>query len=143
VISFDTLRFGDDDALWHDGTAWVRRGRKYIVNDKNLVRLFPASDLVTPFGWLERRDEARFARQLLLTKASELPSGRVPLYICPHCGDLGCGTITARIIREADSYVWTEFAREDTSQSAPRTCAEGWEFHFEREAYRSLFQPLA
>lgn len=144
MAGFDTIRFGDDDATWHDGRAWVPRGRKLLVNGKNLVRLFPPTDLVTPFGWLDRRTEARFARQLLGTSPPELPSGRAPLYICPECGDLGCGAIAVIVISTPDSYVWKDFAIEDGSPGeAPRSCAEGYEFHFEREAYRSLFQPLA
>ena len=32
------------------------------------------------------------------------------IYVCPICGDLECGAITARIEREADEIVWRDFA---------------------------------
>jgi hypothetical protein len=138
-MPFDTLRLGDY-ALRNRGRE--RLGRKYVVNGKNLARLLPPCDLFSPFGMLDRDGEARFARQLLLKMPSELTSGRVPLYVCPCCSDLGCGTIAVRVVRDSDSYVWTDFAVEDFSSEPARTCAEGYEFHFEPEAYRSLFQPL-
>ncbi|MGW4488073.1 hypothetical protein ACWEOE_30030 [Amycolatopsis sp. NPDC004368] len=40
------------------------------------------------------------------------PDGRVPLYVCPECGDLGCGAVTAVIERTADEVVWRDFGRQ-------------------------------
>jgi hypothetical protein len=138
-VPFDTLRLGD---YAQRNRGRERLGRKYVVNGKNLARLLPSCDLFSPFGMLDRRGEALFARQLLLKMPSELASGRVPLYVCPRCGDLGCGAIAVRVARDADSYVWTDFAVEDPASASARTCADGYQFHFEPEAYRSLFQPL-
>jgi hypothetical protein len=42
-----------------------------------------------------------------------LPDGRVPLYICAECGDLGCGGITAVIERSADTVVWRDFGYQN------------------------------
>jgi hypothetical protein len=31
---------------------------------------------------------------------------RVLLYICPECGDVGCGAYSALVRRDRESYVW-------------------------------------
>lgn len=35
---------------------------------------------------------------------------RVLLYICPECGDVGCGAYSALVRRDRESYVWENFA---------------------------------
>jgi hypothetical protein len=49
---------------------------------------------------------------LLLEKEGDTPSGRVALYRCPLCGDLGCGAIAVRIARQGRGILWSEFAWE-------------------------------
>lgn len=40
------------------------------------------------------------AVERLVGEASgDLPDGRVSLYVCPECGDLRCGAVTARLRR--------------------------------------------
>lgn len=34
------------------------------------------------------------------------------LYICPECGDINCGAITANILDLGDKIVWKDFAYE-------------------------------
>jgi hypothetical protein len=34
------------------------------------------------------------------------------LYVCPECGDLGCGALTAKVGRDGDYIVWSDFAFE-------------------------------
>ncbi len=53
----------------------------------------------------------RFGAQLLLRRPSALPSGRVPLYLCP-CGDLGCGALTVAVTRAGDVVRWSDFGSE-------------------------------
>ncbi|WP_433540903.1 hypothetical protein ACQP10_03930 [Streptosporangium sandarakinum] len=40
--------------------------------------------------------------------ASPLDDGRVPLYVCPECGDLGCGALTAVVEVFSDQVVWRD-----------------------------------
>ncbi|HEY0216622.1 MAG TPA: hypothetical protein VGC57_09540 [Cellulomonas sp.] len=51
----------------------------------------------------------RHVDPLLGTGPSELPGGRVPLYVCPVCADLGCGAVSALVERTATSVVWRDF----------------------------------
>ena len=49
---------------------------------------------------------------LLESRPVELASGRVPIYVCPTCADLACGTYACRIERVDDDVVWRDFAWE-------------------------------
>ncbi|NTW41558.1 MAG: hypothetical protein HGA44_17040 [Cellulomonadaceae bacterium] len=46
---------------------------------------------------------------LLGEESSELADGRVPLYVCPACGDLRCGVVSALVERSTRYVVWREF----------------------------------
>jgi hypothetical protein len=61
------------------------------------------------------------------------PEGRVLLYICPECGDVGCGAYGARVQRRGGRVIWRDFAREsagDTIRGDPRVA-----FTFDARAY--------
>ena len=115
-----------------------RRYNDYAVNGRPLHLLLDAGDRVTPFGWLSHELEIRFARSLLLREPSTLPSGRVPLYICAECGDLGCQTLSARVVLEDDWFTWTEFAYEADYDHGPATAFLAIRsFKFERHTYEA------
>lgn len=66
--------------------------------------------------------------------AVELDPGRVPLYVCPSCGDMGCGAIGMRVERTASTVTWREF-RWETGPGDPDDdlCAvPGGPFVFDR-----------
>jgi hypothetical protein len=119
-----------------------RRVREYVIDGRPLARRIGRAGAVSPFGWLQRRDEARFARLLLGERRSPLASGRVPLYVCGECAALGCGAITIELIRTPESYIWKDFGHEDDlglGDGPPNTFAEGFEFHFDRARYVTVF----
>jgi hypothetical protein len=55
--------------------------------------------------------------RLLKELPGDLPDNRVSLYICPECGDIGCGAITAKISIENDRVTWEEFGYENNYQN--------------------------
>src|ERR1700761_1215538 len=57
--------------------------------------------------------QANVARQLTLQVEPSPGSGRVLLYICPECGDIGCGAYAAKITRDQEVYTWSDFAYEN------------------------------
>jgi hypothetical protein len=74
------------------------------------------ADLISVLGW-GSEDLQRAARDRLLLKAPpDLPSGRYALYVCPECGDLGCGAVSAIIERVGDTVVWRDFGYENNYQ---------------------------
>jgi hypothetical protein len=34
------------------------------------------------------------------------------LYVCPECGDINCGAVTAMVEEEGDQIVWKQFGHE-------------------------------
>ena len=51
--------------------------------------------------------------RLLLTERAVIPADRRPLFICSECGDIGCGAITAFVVKEGQSIVWKDFGFEN------------------------------
>lgn len=49
------------------------------------------------------------ASVLLGDAAPELASGRLPIFVCPECGDLGCGAITVEVDRGPEAVIWRNF----------------------------------
>src|SRR4026208_1110056 len=80
--------------------AETRKHRDYldfVIDGRSLGDLLGAaqSDLIGRLGWGDLRGyDYQFKRQLLLESPSELETGRQLLYVCPECGDVGCGAIT-------------------------------------------------
>jgi len=65
--------------------------------------------------------------QLLGEVSSSLPDGRVALYVCPECGDLGCGAVTALVERANDDVVWRDLGwRPITTQRSTRNPSGSW-----------------
>ena len=84
----------------------------FVVDGRPLRQRFEPAGNVGVLGWglAEREAIAR----LLLREPSELPTGRVPLYVCAHCGGVDCGTVAVRIEETADGFVWSDFTSEVT-----------------------------
>jgi hypothetical protein len=115
-----------------------RRYYDFTINGRALRTMVDPGDNIGLFGWLPHDVEVGFARSLLLREPSKLPSGRVPLYICPECGDLGCQSLSVRAIEEPDRFVWTEFAYEANYDAGPATkFIEVRPFSFEKRAYEA------
>jgi hypothetical protein len=141
-MRYDTLQLASATLRRHRSDD--RHHREYLVNGRPLSRLLPQGDRLSAFGWLDPRVERDFARALLLKSPSSLAPGRAALYVCSECASLGCGALTVMVVRYDDRYAWKDFGLEsDLRAESIATCAEGYEFHFAREAYESVFKPLA
>jgi hypothetical protein len=139
VAVFDTLDFVDARRAGGRDQA-ERRYYDYAISGRPLRSMIEPGDNVGVFGWLERSHELRFAKALL-GREPVMPSGRAPLYICPECGDLGCGALTARIVEDHDSFAWTELAFEaDHDAAPPSDFLEVRPFYFEKRAYEAAIR---
>jgi hypothetical protein len=83
----------------------------------------------------------------------KLYEGRQALYVCPECGDLGCGAISAVVTREGGYFVWKDFAyynsinysnQDPNAPYSPTISPEGYEdigpFIFEAGSYSKTLQ---
>ena len=74
-----------------------------------LVVLASGIDNITPI-WLAGDDWCRTAVRRLLGEAEpDAPDGRVTVYVCAECGDLGCGAITVVIERDNGAVRWRDW----------------------------------
>jgi hypothetical protein len=113
----------------------ARRYYDYLISGVALRSLIDPHDHIGVFGWLERAHETRFAKQLLRRAPSDLPSGRVPLYICPECADLGCGALSVRVIEDHDSFAWTDLGFETSFGDPPAEFLDVRAFYFPKREY--------
>ena len=80
---------------------------------------------------------------LLSEKASELETGRIELYVCANCGDIGCGSITVGMTVDERQVTWKDFGNErnyEIDEGDGLVYKEGLEnigpFTFDRQQYR-------
>lgn len=112
----------------------------FIVNGNSLIEILEPSDLIGCLGWGRPEIEKHTIAQLLTKELPEPESGRVPIYICPECGDLGCGAVTARICEEAESYIWSDFAFENNYEGTVKPYSEIGPFSFGKAAYSKVLK---
>ena len=101
-------------------------------------------DFISPFGWSDADEEEASIDRLLGKSAPDLPNGRTTLYICPECGDLGCGAVTLVVQTEADVIIWKDFGFENNYEDVVHT--DGFQdigpFTFDANQYRELFDRI-
>jgi hypothetical protein len=89
-------------------------------------------------------EQATAIRRLLLAESANVPNGRVPLYICPECGDLGCGALTIHIDESPEEIIWKDFGFENNYEDTVERAAFSslGPYHFERREYQQQLQAL-
>lgn len=99
-----------------DGVSTQARiSANFVVNGKSLLRSLVEvggghSDFMGRFvaGYPDVNKSA--LNELLCRSSPTIEGGCTLLYLCPECGDIGCGAYAARVLREANTYVWLDFA---------------------------------
>jgi hypothetical protein len=110
----------------------------FVVDGTSLRTMAHEADMVTQLnpGWLGFADIVSQLRGQVATEG--LSEGRVMLLVCPQCGDLGCGAITARIDLDEDYVSWADFLYENTySEPLPVPPLPG-SIRFDRAAYEAV-----
>lgn len=77
-----------------------------------------------------------------LILAVGLPKRRVGLYICPECGDIGCGRFSVAVERCGDEVVWSEFSYENGNEE-PSIFEELGPFRFDFFQYEAAVRIAA
>lgn len=132
------------DLSWADrkGTSAVqtRRFLEFQVDGRPFSAVHK-QDLISCLGWFVPEQDDLAARRLL----GEVPpdvEDRVALCVCPECGDIVCGALTARIAYSEREVVWSDFAfswfdsETDRWQHDPADIAGDAEYRFDADAYR-------
>lgn len=85
---------------------------------------------------------AEAVSELILEDGVRPTSRRVGIYICPECGDIGCGRFSVRVERRGDEVVWSEFSYENGYEE-PWTFEELGPFRFESSQYEQAVRQAA
>ena len=113
----------------------------FIVDGQSVMGLV-GGDFASCLGWMLPEANDAALRRLLLEEPADLPNNRRSLYLCPECGDLGCGGVTIEITQIADTIVWRSFGYENNYSDWVEF--EGYEnigpFTFNAEQYRSILE---
>lgn len=117
---------------------WVDGQRLY----DSILRLYPNMDDIACLGFGSEAFQHQQIEKLLLNTDADFPDDRRALYICPACGDLGCGAISLRIKRENGKFVWYDFGIESEGDSNPRVTRlpEISPFYFEEQTYKETIR---
>ena len=98
-----------------------RRHLDFLIDGESLFDALHAEhyDLIGRLGWEGDAEDVAAIAQLLLKAPPPIPPGRHMLFVCPECGDLGCGALTAEVALDAEGHVvWRDFAYENNYDPA-------------------------
>ena len=110
-------RRGERDG--HGGDKTERHFWDYVVHVISLRstwqdadRFGVVADSVGVLGWGKAGIEAESVAKLRIDEQADYPPNRVAIYVCPECGDLGCGAVTVAVNRDAEAVTWSDFRWE-------------------------------
>ncbi|MER6943844.1 hypothetical protein ABT294_07455 [Nonomuraea sp. NPDC000554] len=85
----------------------------FVIDGRSLLDLVAErdpgnADMASVLWLVTALDGGDDVRRLLGQRESPLDDGRMPLYVCPECGDLGCGALTAVVEFSSGRVVWRD-----------------------------------
>jgi hypothetical protein len=109
-VSFELKPRRRPGETWPEGSTrkTARDFLDFVVGGQSLydtLVLAKGYDLISGL-WLGpqfSKPSKEAASRLLLLRPADFPGERRSLFICPECGDIGCGAISVLIHRDADS----------------------------------------
>lgn len=131
----------------HTGKT-VQSERKYfdfIVSGISMKTLLNVEDidLITPLGWGNQEYEQEIIKEFIGERQSQIASGRLVLYVCPECGDIGCGCISVDLEITEDKVVWKNFGYENDQDDIDfESYKEVHAIEFEKKNYMHMFKSL-
>lgn len=146
----DTLILGHGyrkgETFKNGSTKADRKYIDFIVSGQSLGQLFglPDFDLIGTFGWTDNKEyENTQIDEFLGLFKPALETGRTCFYVCPECGDIGCGAITAKIEVTEKNVIWKDFGYENNYSEPDLTdYKEIGPFTFDKKQYLEIFEGL-
>ena len=112
----------------------------FIVDGQSLSAV--VGDQISCLGGFGPDENAKAARRLLLEEPADLPDNRRALYVCPECGDVGCGVVSLVVERVDKKIIWRNFGYENNYEGGVRV--EGFEeigpFAFNADEYEKVLK---
>ena len=69
-------------------------------------------DLISCLGWGAEDYQKDAISRLMLKNSGDLKGNRHSLYVCPACGDMGCGGVSLEVVCTDDIVIWRDFGFE-------------------------------
>ncbi|MWC31172.1 hypothetical protein [Paenibacillus sp. MMS18-CY102] len=84
------------------------------IDGRSLFDLFKSRDfdVIACLGWGTAQYRTAEIYRLVLEEPSDMQGNRNSIYVCPDCGDLGCGAISVDMQVEDNKIVWKNFKWE-------------------------------
>ena len=125
-------------------TTVARVSADFIVDDESLLdHLAKAhgghADFMGCFVEGFAEENLRKHEQLVGASTPDTDDGRYLLYICPECGDIGCGSYAAKIRINDKAIEWYDFAYENGYAPAKTLPLVG-PFQFDQEEYKATLE---
>jgi hypothetical protein len=117
----------------------------FVVGGVSLYEVAAQNRDLTSVIWAEPpvpAEQAKAIRRLLAREPGDASDGRVSLFSCAECGDLGCGAITIRIDLVSDAIIWRDFGFENNYECKVERSAFSslGPYHFDRLDYEARLQ---
>lgn len=84
----------------------------FLIDGKSLHQRLEKYDLVPSLGWGTRKSQKEMISFFLLQKPHSMLWYRTPILVCPECGDLECGFISAKLERRGNMVIWSDFFKD-------------------------------
>ncbi|HEY6507154.1 MAG TPA: hypothetical protein VIY56_04025 [Vicinamibacterales bacterium] len=99
-------------------TTTERVSVDFVINGQSVIEMLDrarnfGSDCMGCFVSGFGNENQLAAARLLMHEAPNSPCGRVLLYTCAECGDVGCGAYAVRLSRHDDLWIWSDYAWEN------------------------------
>lgn len=120
-------------------TTVERRFADFRIDERSLLDILVTadgghSDYMSGFVSGYPEQSLRFADNLIRCDQPQAKPYRMVIYICPECGDIGCGAYSVRIRSLSGKIIWDEFAYENGYEE-PRVIAAVGPFIFSPAPY--------
>jgi hypothetical protein len=94
------------------GSQTPRRFLDFVIDGESLYEKL--GDVISPLGWLNAEETRKIVNRFLRKESPDFPNDRTSIYVCPECGDLECGAVSAVIERVGDDIIWRDFGYQNT-----------------------------
>jgi hypothetical protein len=119
----------------------------FLIDNNSLLDLLVReygghNDFMGCFAKREKRMNENSKNKLLLKIKPETINGRMAIYVCPECADIGCGAYCCEIKKTNEYYVWKNFAYENYHEDAKLLENIG-SFYFNKNKYEDIIFELS
>ncbi|NEW06880.1 oxidoreductase [Paenibacillus sp. SYP-B3998] len=107
----------------------------FFIDGRSLYKLLEKHEFIPCIPVAASKYKVEIVQELTLKRLSKLGGNRYPILVCPECGDLDCGFISAIIEEENDLIIWRDFKKGE----ALRLTHLG-PYYFEKKNYMKTIQ---